>query len=130
MQLIKFKVRTVQRQTTNEKQERKFAITHPGDSESDSAPALNTHHYVEGCFLWSQKAPNKTLSLKLPQSENTWVEFRVYYLKMKNVKLVGGKAVGVCSENLLMSVGKVQLTVSSSGCVYTGVHHKQARLPS
>lgn len=42
------------------------------------------------------------------------MEFRVYYLKVKSVRLVRGKAVGVCSQNLLVSVGKVQLSVSSS----------------
>lgn len=35
-----------------EKQERKFSITQPGDSESDSTPALNTHHYGDGCFFF------------------------------------------------------------------------------
>lgn len=40
------------------------------------------------------------------------------------------KAVGVCGKNLLVSLGKVQLSVPSSDCVYTGLHHKQAHLPS
>lgn len=46
----------------------------------------------KSCFFYGHwKPPNKNLSLKLRHSENTPVEFRVYYLKMKNVKLVGGK---------------------------------------
>jgi hypothetical protein len=57
-------------------------------------------------FLWSQKGPNKTLSLKLPPSENTRVEFRVYYLKMRNVKLVGGKSCWCLQGELAHVSGK------------------------